>query len=174
MNINKQIKKITSRLQSLFGITRSELIISTLILSALIISTVNRLVFGNDESLTFNKKLSADLYRALDSLAEANRTTFIGSQLGGGADSTLVLGDTVVKPDFTYSSRGKKLPPKEKIKISTDSIQKLILLPGIGEGTARKIIAYRKHHRFRTIHDIMRVRGIGPKKFAKMKEYIVL
>jgi competence protein ComEA len=46
-------------------------------------------------------------------------------------------------------------------------------LPGVGESTAEKIIKYREtHNGFKKIENIMKVKGIGKKKFDKLKEYI--
>jgi len=47
------------------------------------------------------------------------------------------------------------------------------MLPGVGESTADKIILYRENHNgFRKIEDIMKIKGIGKKKFEKLKPYI--
>ncbi|CAN5539968.1 hypothetical protein BH10BAC5_BH10BAC5_05810 [soil metagenome] len=59
-----------------------------------------------------------------------------------------------------------------KININTAGKSDLIKLPGVGESTADKIIAYRSQKPFRNIRDIMNVKGIGEKKFDKMKDYI--
>ena len=55
------------------------------------------------------------------------------------------------------------------VNINTASIKELQTLNGIGESTAKAIIAYRKAHKFKSINDIMNVRGIGKKKFEKIK-----
>jgi len=47
-------------------------------------------------------------------------------------------------------------------------------LPGVGEKTALAIIERRGHVPFRRIEDIMQVKGVGEKKFEKMKPYLVV
>ena len=47
-------------------------------------------------------------------------------------------------------------------------------LPRIGPSMAEKIIEYRKEHTFQTLEDLMEVKGIGPKMFEKLKEFICL
>jgi comEA protein len=70
------------------------------------------------------------------------------------------------------SKKGEDLKEKS-ININTASMEQLILLPGVGESTAEKIMAYRKEKGgFKKIEDIMKVKGIGTKKFEKLKPYI--
>lgn len=60
-----------------------------------------------------------------------------------------------------------------KINLNTATEQQLMLLPGVGETTAKKIIEYRtENNGFTAIEDIMKVNGIGEKKFEQMKPYI--
>ncbi|MGB5965249.1 MAG: helix-hairpin-helix domain-containing protein [Sulfurimonadaceae bacterium] len=55
------------------------------------------------------------------------------------------------------------------VNINTASVEELATLPGIGQGTADKIVKYRKDHKFKTTSDLMEVKGIGSKKFEKIK-----
>ena len=55
------------------------------------------------------------------------------------------------------------------VNINTASVEELSTLPGIGQGTAEKIVNYRKDHKFKTISDLKEVKGIGEKKFEKIK-----
>lgn len=48
----------------------------------------------------------------------------------------------------------------------------LQLLPGVGPATAAKIIAYRERHPFRSILHLMRIKGIGRKRFEAMRPYL--
>jgi comEA protein len=48
-------------------------------------------------------------------------------------------------------------------------------LPGVGPATARNIIEHRRQHGpFTRIEDLMEVKGIGPKKFEKMRQFITV
>ncbi|TWT30221.1 ComE operon protein 1 [Posidoniimonas corsicana] len=50
----------------------------------------------------------------------------------------------------------------------------LAQLPGIGEVLARRIVASRDADgRFRTAQDLLRVNGIGPRKLAQMRRYLL-
>jgi competence protein ComEA len=55
------------------------------------------------------------------------------------------------------------------VNINSASIEELSTLPGIGKGTAEKIVEYRKTHKFKKTSDLMNVNGIGQKKFDKIQ-----
>lgn len=59
------------------------------------------------------------------------------------------------------------------LNINTATRSELIDLPGVGESTADKIIAYRdRNKKFNKPEDIMKISGIGKKKFDKLKSHI--
>lgn len=63
--------------------------------------------------------------------------------------------------------------PDGIININTASVQALDTLEGIGESYAGRIIKYREETgRFEVIQDIMKVPGIGEKRFLKIKDKI--
>jgi len=59
-----------------------------------------------------------------------------------------------------------------KININTATMQELHSLKGIGHKKALAIMEYRKKHPFKTIEEIMNVKGIGKKTFEKIKDEI--
>ena len=61
---------------------------------------------------------------------------------------------------------------KGKININTASQKELVTLKGVGDKIAERIIEYRKAHSFKTIEDLMNVKGIGQKLFDKNKDSI--
>ena len=48
----------------------------------------------------------------------------------------------------------------------------LILLPGIGEGTAARICEYRSKREFRRPRDLKRVKGVGRKRYKRISKFI--
>jgi competence ComEA-like helix-hairpin-helix protein len=48
-------------------------------------------------------------------------------------------------------------------------------VPGIGPVTAEKILQMRKSYgAFRSVNDLMAIRGIGPKRLDKMRKYLTV
>lgn len=62
---------------------------------------------------------------------------------------------------------------KGKININKATATELTSVPGIGQSTAQKIIAYREENgKFQAIEDVKKVSGIGDSKFESMKDYL--
>jgi len=61
-----------------------------------------------------------------------------------------------------------------KININNASKEQLMTLKGVGEEIADRIIEYRKAQPFKTIEDLMNVKGIGQKRFEKLKDFITV
>jgi comEA protein len=72
----------------------------------------------------------------------------------------------------TTSQSAKTL--EGQVNINTASAAELELLPGIGPAIAQRIVDYRKEHPFKERNQIMRVKGVGQKTFAKIKDYLTL
>src|SRR5690554_1051262 len=63
-----------------------------------------------------------------------------------------------------------ELPMNVMINLNSATLEQLDALPGIGPSKAKAIMDYRlKYGDFRTLEQIMEVKGIGPKLFEKMK-----
>lgn len=60
-----------------------------------------------------------------------------------------------------------------KIDLNTATLCELDSLPGIGLAMAKRILEFRrKNGLFRRVEDLMNVRGIGERKFLKIKDKI--
>ena len=63
----------------------------------------------------------------------------------------------------------------QRIPVNTAGVSHLRRLPGIGEALARRIVAVRKAEgSFRSLEDLERVPGIGPKKRQSLEAYVSL
>lgn len=78
----------------------------------------------------------------------------------------------VVSNAETEVAAGSSARTAKKINLNTASAADLEKIPGVGEAMAKKIISYRETTPFKRIEDIMKIGGVGQKKFESMKEYI--
>lgn len=66
-----------------------------------------------------------------------------------------------------------ELPEKTLVNINTATEDELISLPGIGRVTAQKIIQYRTTYgSFKKKRELLKIKGIGKKKFQILKDKI--
>jgi competence protein ComEA len=81
-----------------------------------------------------------------------------------------------VGEEFSVTDEGLASPGvARRVNINLATVAELDTLPGIGEVTAAKIVAYRQQHGpFRTIEAIMDVSGIGEAKFEAIKALITV
>jgi len=103
-----------------------------------------------------------------------------------GSSGKVTAGPTAsVKSSRTATSNSKRAaggkpaklkdPSEGKININTASAEELQRITGIGPSMADKIIAYRQeNHGFLSLEDIMQVRGVGAKTFAKWEPFLKL
>jgi competence ComEA-like helix-hairpin-helix protein len=74
--------------------------------------------------------------------------------------------------DITEMSSATKLMLGIPISLNQASSRDLILVPGIGEKTAAQIISFRRTNGgFKSLEDLMKIRGIKEKKFAQLRRY---
>jgi competence protein ComEA len=55
------------------------------------------------------------------------------------------------------------------VNVNTASADELQLLPGIGPAKVRNIVAYRSKHPFRTVEELVRIKGIGRKMLRRLR-----
>src|SRR5271163_2988027 len=69
----------------------------------------------------------------------------------------------------------KKKPPAAPINLNTATSEQLQQVPGIGPSTADKILQMRKSYgAFKSVDDLLAIRGIGPKRLEKMRKYLTV
>jgi len=91
-----------------------------------------------------------------------------------GTRSAGVLSGATARTSLPQSDSGAALQIGS-INLNAADKEELMRLPGIGPVYAERIIAFRgQHGRFRSIDDLEKVKGIGPKKLAKLRPYLRL
>ncbi len=102
----------------------------------------------------------------IDSLLEAGEEP---------AAQTEFVGRPVVSQSVASAKPAKKKPVQLLIDINRANIEDLIQLPQIGAVIATRIIEYRQQNGdFKQIEELLRVKGIGPKKLEAIKPYIYI
>ena len=87
------------------------------------------------------------------------------------AQDSVLYYDTVKSEEDFYNQFDKE----QVVNINTADISRLETLEGIGEKTAQAIIDYRNEHGgFVSLEQIINVKGVGEKKFEKIKDKISL
>lgn len=89
-------------------------------------------------------------------------------------DVTVHASGSHAAPD-TGTGAGRSRSSDVKVNVNTANARLLECLPGIGPSLATRIIDYRqKNGPFQSIEQLMSVPGIGPKKFADLKDRVTV
>ena len=73
------------------------------------------------------------------------------------------------------AARDRPLGEAERVDPNRADLEGLQRLPGVGAATAAAIVASRESEGpFRSADDLLRVRGIGPAKLARMRPHLAL
>jgi competence ComEA-like helix-hairpin-helix protein len=76
---------------------------------------------------------------------------------------------------FGTGAFAKKKPPAKPVNINTATSEELQQVPGIGPATAEKILQMRKSYgAFKSVDDLLAIRGLGPKRLEKMRKYLTV
>ena len=139
-------------------------------------------------------KLGGDVGWILAMLLVAGSSFLLGSSVNkkSGPQSTVteltaqtqsVIGDisnalqnpAPTAPSATNDTTPTATPATGIVNINTASVSELDTLPGIGPAYANAIINYRTTNGpFVRIEDIVKIKGIGPKTFEKLKSRITI
>src|SRR5262249_55261763 len=60
------------------------------------------------------------------------------------------------------------------VNLNTAEVGVLGLLPGIGPAKAAQIVAYRRRHPFRTVDELVRIKGIGRKMVRRWRAHLAV
>jgi competence protein ComEA len=64
--------------------------------------------------------------------------------------------------------------PSGPLDLNTATAEQLDALPGVGEVTADRIIAYRTAHPFTTVDELLEVPGIGQRRYEQLKDLVTV
>jgi len=123
---------------------------------------------GNEQKFDFkiqDQKFAAEIKASASSVTDSTNSTLTAES----SDSTVKKTKNSRK-----NNKNNKLTISQKIiNINTAGIDELTTLPGVGPKMAEKILEHRKiNGSFKTIEAIRDVKGIGEKKYEKLKDRI--
>ncbi|MDB5032982.1 MAG: hypothetical protein JWQ98_223 [Chlorobi bacterium] len=163
-------------LDSKLGITRSDVTVLLFLTVAALAGFIYTTFFDRRPPAVEAAELRALVHRH-DSILDARQR-----QALAGLDSVRVDSIPAWSPsgagapgDTVGGTRGARKEDRLKgpVDINHATERELTTLPGVGAGTAAAIVEERGHGPFRSVEDIMRVSGIGAKKFERLRKYIV-
>jgi comEA protein len=155
------------------GFTRNDLLLIAFLLLAFSAGLVIKFT-------GWNNKKEYDYSEQDKNFEQYLKSSFSSAELSKSKQERLKLlknvNDSLLK---VSENSGSPVPdgmmPGKKIDINTAYSADLELLPGIGKVMAERIIEYRElNDGFTRIEDIMNVKGIGEKKFNRIKDYITV
>ena len=136
-----------------------------------------------------NRSQPVEIVLSQTELPELSGEVYIGGAVANPGIYALKEGDTLqtllsdagIEPDADLSHVELYIPREgenqspQKIDINRAEPWLLEALPGIGEVLAQRIADYRSENGpFRRIEDLLKVSGIGPATFEKIKDYITV
>lgn len=81
----------------------------------------------------------------------------------------------LARPSVSSSHAAKNAPATGKISLNQANLEQLQQLHGVGEKKAQAILQYRQQNgAFKSIDELQKVKGIGPKLFERNRERLSL
>jgi comEA protein len=163
--------------------TRIILFLIAVLISGLLIKISNNLLFENSNAFDYSRtdKMFRNYKSRISSIqfdtTDNNDTTIFTKKEKEFIEKTNKTQDSIKISEGVKIKPGKKedLLKGKTINLNSATKEQLMMLPGIGESTAEKILLYRKEHSgFKKPEDIQKIKGIGKKKFEKLKPYITV
>ncbi len=104
------------------------------------------------------------------------RVTLALALLVGASAPALGLSERLMSGERLLGMRpALVLAARPALNLNTASAEELIELPGIGESKAAAILALRKERGgFRSVDELLDVKGIGPKALEKLRPHVKL
>ncbi|PID61401.1 MAG: hypothetical protein CR986_02895 [Ignavibacteriae bacterium] len=169
------MKGVLENISKKFGITITEF---NTLLFAIVVFLIGIVVKNfkisnfNVEEIKFEYNFQDSLFKAIQE--KKNKDSTLSSLIEKKVDSDSELLDFSNKK-LDRKKNSKKVLSEKSIDINKADVETLIRLPGVGNKTAEKIILYRKSNgKIKKLNELLNVKGIGNKKFSKIKKYIYI
>jgi len=158
-----------------YGFTKQDLIITAFLLTALTAGVIIKLSGWNAVTSYDYSSADKNFIQHVDTAFSKLDSKPLTKEQEEKLAALKKFSDSLYNDKENITKDKPGLPPGKKININNALAGDLTALPGIGEVTAERIIEYREQKKgFKKIDELMNVKGIGEKKFAKIKDYIVV
>jgi competence protein ComEA len=148
-------------MQTTTGATKGEVIVVLLLLIGAVLGNVlQRLDSGSGSNKTMSP---AQIREILDASTDDRQPLENAIQ-----EPATRTGPTAARP------RTVSTPERQStiVNLNTASKTRLMSIPGVGEATADRILQYRSHSPFARPEDLQNIKGIGEKRFERMRPFI--
>jgi competence ComEA-like helix-hairpin-helix protein len=79
---------------------------------------------------------------------------------------------------FTFTPLAARADPRRElsgvVNLNAATPEQLRLLPGVGPAKVGLILTYRRAHPFRTVDELVRIKGIGPKMVRHLRPHLAV
>lgn len=157
------MKRLIHLLQTVTGATKGEVIIVSALLGGLLLGHAIRAVQQARASPLDARASAAEIAQLLDSLA-GPMPPAVPTEPDGSGREVERMRDT---PPLRRTPTGPTV-----VNLNTASKTRLMTLPGVGEATAERIMQHRQRSPFQRAEDIMLVKGIGERRYERMRPFI--
>jgi competence protein ComEA len=148
------LSKIIRRIQEKFGLTKSEAGIILFLSFGVIVGGVVKILHIDKSTERYDFSQSDAFFAAASSKI----------------DSIIAVEEDTVKTPQQQRTKPSITSP---IDLNKASVEELVALPGIGHTMAQRIIDYRTSKgKFASVRDLLKVKGIGSKKFERIKPFV--
>jgi competence protein ComEA len=169
------LKKFIEYISLRTGLTKTEINTVIFVLVTFLIGLVAK-NFKEKKNVKTEEKFNYSTYDSLFNTINLDYEKRLVSEKNNEkrVDSQAELSDFSTNKKDSKKNKSSQLE-LNSIDINTADESVLIELPGVGESIAKRIIMLRKQRgRFNKLNELVDVKGIGSKKFDKIKEYLYI
>jgi len=150
------LSNLTRKIQTKLGLTKSEA-------GVILFLSFGLIVGGTAKILNLDKATERYDFSQSDKFFEAASSKI---------DSIIAVEEDTLKTASGFQSKAKPTIDSP-IDLNKATMDDLTALPGVGKTTAQRIIDFRESNSmFTSIEDLLKIKGIGQKKFEKIKPFV--